>query len=210
MNYSEVESRLGYVFKDKNLLKQSLTLASFDPDFNNQTLEFFGDAILEFIVSERIFDADKSEGELTELRKQFVSDRALTVVAQKLGLKDFFIKAQGDNVLKKSIPSSYEAVLAAIYLDGGIEEAKNFVARTHDFTPVGSQKNYKGMLQEYLQSFGKPLPEYCRKETGTPQKPKFLAELKTEGLTFCAEADNVKSAEQLAAKKALLHFGQPI
>ena len=203
MNYAEIEKRLGYVFKNKKLLKTSLTLASADPDDNNQTMEFFGDAILEFIVSEKIYDDDKSEGELTEKRKTYVSDKALTPVSKKLGLDKFFIKSQGDTVLKKSIPSAYEAVLAAIYLDGGMDAARSFVYRTMDFSPARPQINYKGKLQEFLQGRGEPLPEYERKNIGTPQKPVFRSRVAVCGRTFEGTADNARQSEQLAAQKAL-------
>lgn len=203
MNYPEIENRLGYVFKDKGLIKRALTLPSFDPEDNNQVLEFFGDAILEFLVSERIYDEDKTEGELTERRKQLVSDSALTPVSEELGLAGFFIRSKGDTVLKKSVPSAYEAVLAAIYLDGGMDAARSFVYRTLPFKPANTQKNYKGELQEWLQGAGKPLPEYVRENTGTPQKPLFRSSVKIDGITFTGEAENVKTADQLAARSAL-------
>lgn len=203
MNYIEIEQKLGYTFKNKKLLKSALTLASADPTDNNQTLEFFGDAILEFLVSEKIYDKSKSEGELTEQRKLFVSDKALTPVSQSLGLEKYFIKSSGDTVMKKSIPSAYEAVLAAIYLDGGMDEARAFVYRTMDFTPVQPTINYKGKLQELLQGEGEPIPEYIRTDIGTPQKPRFLSRVTVRGKTFEGVADSVKQAEQLAAKAAL-------
>lgn len=206
MNYGEIEKRLGYVFKNKNLLKTSLTLASADPEDNNQTMEFFGDAILEFIVSEKIYDDDKSEGELTEKRKSYVSDKALTPVSKKLGLDKFFIKSSGDNVLKKSIPSAYEAVLAAIYLDGGMDAARKFVYRTMDFSPVHTQINYKGKLQEFLQARGEPLPEYVRTNTGTPQKPEFLSTVTVRGRQFEGRADKARQAEQIAARNAMAYL----
>lgn len=203
MNYPEIEERLGYTFKNKQLLKTALTLASADPNDNNQTMEFFGDAILEFLVSEKIYDDKKSEGELTERRKLFVSDKALTPVSKKLGLDKFFIKSPHDTVLKKSIPSAYEAVLAAIYLDGGMDEARAFVNRTMDFKPVQPQINYKGKLQELMQGKGHPLPVYEHTDVGTPQKPKFRSRVQLLGQTFEGEADNVKQADQLAAQVAL-------
>lgn len=203
MNYAEIEKRLGYVFKDKSLLKTSLTLASADPDDNNQTMEFFGDAILEFLVSERIYDDDKTEGELTERRKLYVSDKALTPVSKKLGLEKFFIKSSGDNIMKKSIPSAYEAVLAAIYLDGGMEQARAFVYRTIDFSPARPQTNYKGKLQEFLQGRHEPLPKYERFNVGTPQKPLFLCKATVRGRQFEGKADSAKQAEQIAAGNAL-------
>lgn len=203
MNYQQIEERLGYTFKDKKLLKTALTLASADSDDNNQTMEFFGDAILEFLVSERIYDEKSSEGELTERRKLFVSDKALTPISKKLGLDKFLIKSQGDTSNKKAVPSAYEAVLAAIYLDGGMDEARAFVNRTMDFKPVAPQINYKGKLQEFLQGKGQPLPVYEHEDTGTLQKPKFLSRVQILGQIYEGEADNIKQADQLAAQQAL-------
>ena len=85
MKIIEAERAVNYTFKDKKLLTRALTLASADTENNNQLLEFFGDAILEFIVSERIFGEGESEGALTERRKNIVSDKALAPVSKKLG-----------------------------------------------------------------------------------------------------------------------------
>lgn len=198
-----LEKVLGYNFKDKSLMKRALTLASADGADNNQVLEFFGDAILEFLVSERIYDENKSEGELTERRKQLVSDSALTPVSEKLGLPSHLIRGAGDAAAKKCVPSAYEAMLAAIYLDGGMDEARKFVARTIDFSASAKPANYKGELQEYLQGIGQPPPEYTRAETGTPSNPRFAAYVTVNGATFSGEAESVKQAEQAAAKMAL-------
>lgn len=202
MNYPEIEKRLGYTFKDKKLLKTALTLSSADAEDNNQTMEFFGDAILEFLVSEKIYDERKSEGELTEIRKNLVSDGALTPTSKKLGLDKFLIKSQGDAANKKSVPSAYEAVLAAIYLDGGMDAARSFVSNTLDFESVNPQVNYKGKLQEYLQAKGQPLPEYRHEDIGTPQNPKFRSRITLLGKIYAGEADNIKQADRLAAEKA--------
>lgn len=203
-DFSKVEGAIGYRFKDKNLLKLALTLASADNSDNNQTLEFFGDAILEFIVSERIFTADKggSEGSLTERRKALVSDEALTPVSRKLGLDRELIRGANDTRNKKAIPSAYEAVVAAIYLDGGIDEARKFVNSTLDFG-VSAVRNYKGELQEYLQSKGKDRPVYTHKNVGTEQRPRHMVSLTLFGRVFTAEAEKVRDAEQTAAKGAL-------
>ncbi len=202
MDFSVIEKRLNYRFKDKNLLRRALTLASADNTENNQTLEFFGDAILEFIVSEKIFKKEISEGQLTERRKALVSDEALTPVSKKLGLDKALIRGACDTRNKKAIPSAYEAVIAAIYLDGGLEAVKKVVNATLDFS-VGAAKNYKGDLQELLQSMGEDLPVYSHESAGTEQSPRHIAKLRLFGHTFEAEAEKVKDAEQQAAKKAL-------
>lgn len=202
---SEAEKAIGYTFKDKALLKRALTLASASED-NNQLLEFFGDAILEFIVSERIFREESSEGALTERRKNLVADSALTPVSERLGLDKLLIRAKKDNFNKKAIPSAYEAVVAAIYLDGGMDAAKKFVLGTLDFKNVKGVNNYKGALQELLQSKGEQPPEYMSKDIGTPQKHRFSVTVKLFGRKFTGEAESIKNAEQLAAKKALDYY----
>ena len=203
MNYQQIEERLGYIFKDKKLLKTALTLASADANDNNETMEFFGDAILEFLVSEKIYDEKSSEGELTERRKMFVSDKALTPISQKLSLDKFLIKSHSDTLNKKAVPSAYEAVLAAIYIDGGMDEARAFFNRTMDFKPIQPQINYKGKLHELLQGKGLPLPVYEHVDVGTPQTPKFRSRVQISGNIYEGEAESVRQADQLAAMQAL-------
>lgn len=208
MELWKVESKINYTFKDKNLLERAFTLASFDQDINNQTLEFFGDAILEFLVSERIYDENKSEGQLTELRQTIVSDAALAPVSIELGLDKFLIKSQNDLNNKKAVPSVYEALVAAIYLDGGMDEARKFVYSTLDFEKIPESVNYKGELQELLQANGQKCPEYSTFDRGTAQKPLFEGEVCINGKTFKGVAENKKYAEQNAAKAALEYLKQ--
>ena len=204
-NVEQAERAINYTFKDKNLLKRALTVASASAE-NNQLLEFFGDAILEFIVSEKIFAEGESEGELTVRRANLVSDSSLKRVSERLGLPKLLIRAEKDLNNKKAIPSAYEAVVGAIYLDGGMEQAKSFVLSTLDFNAENSAINYKGELQELLQSRGKPVPEYENKDIGNEQKHVFVSKITLSGKTFSGEGDSIKQAQQLAAKKALEYF----
>ena len=201
-NIEQAEKAINYTFKDKNLLLRALTVASAS-DKNNQLLEFFGDAILEFIVSEKIFSEGSDEGELTVRRSALVSDRALKVVSEKLGLDRLLIHGKNDLNNKKAVPSAYEAVTAAIYLDGGMDEAKKFVCSTLDFSAVNEAVNYKGKLQEYLQGKGKPVPEYEDEDIGNAHKHTFVSNITLFGQTFSGEGDSIKQAEQLVAKKVL-------
>lgn len=209
MDLKKVEQIINYTFKDKKLLERAFTLSSYNQDDNNQTLEFFGDAILEFLVSERIYDPKKSEGQLTELRQAIVSDAALSAVSKKLGLDGFLIKSQNDFNNKKAVPSVYEALVAAIYLDSKtIDKARNFVETTLNFENIPQNENYKGQLQELLQGRGQKCPEYLAFEDGTAQKPHFEVKVKVEGKTFTGEAGNKKLAEQNAAREALEYLKQ--
>ena len=200
---TDAERAIGYTFKDKNLLKRALTLASANRDDNNQLLEFFGDAVLEFIVSERIFDEGSTEGALTERRKSLVADSALTPVSERLGLDGFLIRGKHDVNNKKAVPSAYEAIVAAIYLDGGMPSAKKFVLNTLDFSFDAAEKNYKGELQEALQGSGHECPKYHTLDIGSPQTPVFQAKVTVFNSTFTGLGGSKQKAEQDAAKKAL-------
>lgn len=209
MKLEKVESAIGYTFKDKKLLKRALTLASVSDD-NNQLLEFFGDALLEFIVSEKIFSEGGNEGTLTERRKNLVSDNALAPVSERLGLDKLLIRGKNDINNKKAIPSAYEALVAAVYLDGGMDAAKNLVLSTIDFSDANTVINFKGELQEILQGDGEILPEYECEDIGTPQRHRFKVKLKVFSKTFYGEADRKTDAEQLAAKSAVKYYNKNI
>lgn len=204
MNFTELEQKISYNFKNKRLLQRALTLASYDNDFNNQTLEFLGDAVLEFLVSDVLYDENRSEGELTELRKDIVSDAALAPVTKRLGLDDYLLGYEKSN--KKAVPSAYEALVAAIYLDGGIKAAKKFILKTLDFTPKKNIVNFKGALQEALQARGVNPPEYKTENIGTPRQPWFKSTVTVSEREFSGEGGNKQAAEQSAAHRALNHF----
>ncbi len=206
MTLEQTEEKIGYTFRDKRLLRRALTLPSADAKSNNQTLEFFGDAIIEFLVSERIFDVSESEGALTEQRKNLVSDKALTPVSIKLGLDRALIKSPYDKTNKKAVPSAYEAVVAAIYLDGGIEAAKKFVLSTLDFSAAAPNANFKGELQELLQSQGFPCPEYVTQNCGTAQSPRHVSTVIVQGKKFKGKDVRARQAEQNAARAAYLYL----
>jgi ribonuclease-3 len=206
MKVEQIESIIGYEFNDKSLLRRAFTLSSADGVYNNEVLEFFGDAIIEFIVSEKIFMEGGTEGSLTERRKSIVSDTALTPISEGLELDKFLIRGKSDNFNKKAIPSVYEALTAAIYLDGGMDEAKRFVYSTLNFKGTSAQVNYKGSLQELLQAVGDAPPTYTRVDEGNPQNPWFRATVKISGRKFSGEGESVRSAEQQAAKAALDYY----
>ena len=205
MKIEQAENAIGYTFKDKSLLSRALTLSSAS-GINNERLEFFGDAILEFIVSEHIYNEEESEGVMTERRKNLVSDEALRPVSVELGLDKMLVRGKNDDTNKKAIPSAFEAVVAAIYLDGGMEEARKFVLSKLDFSKKDGVVNYKGKLQEIIQPLKGTKPQYTSKDIGTPQKHVFEASVKVFGKTFSGEADNIKSSEQIAARHALEYY----
>ena len=186
----ECEERIGYSFKDKTLLRTCFTHSSYSHEHackNNELLEFFGDAVLEFVVTEYLFSKfrDEDEGKLTAYRQQIVSRKPLAQAIMKLGLNEYILYGEGE---KKNTPEHheascenlYEALVAGIYLDGGEEEARKFIGRTllNRFRPdkkpssgevkhaaqIGKSENYKGRLQEFVQK--NKLGEIEYKETG--------------------------------------------
>ena len=158
----EAESALGYVFKDKQLLKTCFTHKSYSNAFggdNNERLEFLGDAVLQLYVSETLFRASKEdEGKLTDRRKNYVSKEALNGAEKALDLMRFLrLSGKAENVGDKTPSSLFEAVTAGIYLDGGIEEVKLFLQKNLSETKT---LNYKSLLQELVQEREKRTPDY--------------------------------------------------
>ena len=161
------EKALGYTFQDKQLLKQCFTHKSFadnnhEPD--NERLEFLGDAVLQLAVSESLYlKEDTDEGSMTETRKRYVSREALTQAAEKADILKFLRYAGGADTIGGKTPSNlFEAVVAGIYLDGGMNAARAFLKR---YLEESEFCNYKSLLQEYVQERTKRPPEYTTKET---------------------------------------------
>lgn len=227
----ECEERIGYSFKDKTLLRTCFTHSSYShehPCKNNELLEFFGDSILGFIVTEYLFNKypTESEGVLTVYKQQIVSRKPLAQAIMKLGLNDYILYGEGE---KKNTPEHheaacenlFEALVAGIYLDGGEEEAKNFIKRTllSKFKPdkmsgpeggvrtVPNEKpeNYKGKLQEYVQKnkIGEALYKETGK-TGPAHNPVFTVAVFVGGKCLGKGTGKKKTeAEQNAASVAL-------
>lgn len=200
-DFSALEKRSGYVFKDKELLEKALTLSSYDSDFNNQSLECMGDALLSFIVAEKYYGENADEGQITAEKQRLLSDEALAPVSKKLGLDKALIAGKGDTHNKKAVPSAYEAFVAAIYLDGGLQAARKFALST--LTPLKQKVNPVVALQELLQARGEQLPEYEKRVGGTPQKPLLTVRLKLHGRFFTGEGESFAKAKRKAAQKAL-------
>jgi ribonuclease-3 len=225
-----LQELLGYQFHDLAMLELALTHSSVayeqDPKNDNEQLEFLGDAVLGLVVTEHLFRAypEFTEGAWTRLRAQFVSRPHLTHVAQAVGLGEFLRLGKGEEKSggrKKSaiLANAVESVIAAVYLDGGMEAAVRLV-RTWllDETleavvaaaRAGEVGDYKSMLQEYSQSHGLGQPSYhLTSETGPDHRKSFVVAVKflepsaTEGTLASATGTRKKHAEQEAARLAL-------
>lgn len=222
-----LEENLNYRFKNKELLKNALTHSSYanevrSKDGSNERLEFLGDSVLSIIVSEYIYKRfpKMPEGELTRLRASLVCEKALCTFARELKIGDFLLLGKGEDKgggreRDSILADAFEAVLAAIYLDGGIEPAKrhvmNFVLREiHD--GVDTFKDYKTALQEIIQRNPEESVTYITtNECGPDHDKKFTVEVHlNSNVIGRGTGHNKKAAEQMAAKQALELMGAEI
>lgn len=203
-----VEKKIGYTFRNKALLETALTHTSYALAFggaDNERLEYLGDAVLQLLVSEKqYFESMQSEGTMTKKRQGLVSKRPLKEAVVQMGLAEHLRYFGGeDNVGEKTVSSLYESVLAAIYLDGGIDAARTFLA-AHPLTEsLESGGNFKGDLQEFLQKQGKPLPAYSFEKDGQDNAPIFRCVAMADGEKGRGRGATKRAAEQAAAKDLL-------
>lgn len=223
MRYSleELEKRIGYRFQKKGLLKQALTHSSYSNEQkirkngNYERLEFLGDAVLELLSSEYLYHkySDMSEGKMTKLRSSIVCEPALAECARKLELGMFMLLGKGEEAtggrLRESIISDVmEALIGAVYLDGGFDAARNFVEQ---FIMADSQNRIifhdsKTILQEMIQTKpGQKLVYELLEESGPDHNKEFTVQalLNEERVGF-GRGRTKKLAEQQAAYEAIL------
>lgn len=217
---AEFEKNIGYSFNNKDLLKTALTHTSYAYEKkvqSNEKLEFLGDSILEFVSSNFLYQnyKDLNEGEMTKVRASVVCEKSLYKIAIRHNFGDFLYLGKSElsnngNKNEAILADSVEAVIAAIFLDGGLEPAKNFIINNlkEDIkiaTQNVGQKDYKTVLQEKLQHGGTVKIEYnIINETGPDHNKKFEAEVKCNGKRLATGiGSSKKSAEMEAAKKAI-------
>ena len=220
MNKEELEKNIGYVFKNKELLDQALTHTSFAYENNkesNEKLEFLGDSILEFISSNYIYNTypNLKEGEMTKVRASVVCETSLHKVAKKHNFSDFLNLGKSEKKTCKEgrpaiLADSVEAVIAAMYIDGGLEPAKKFIIENlKDDIEIAvhhvGEKDYKTVLQEMLQVHGNVKIEYnVLREFGPDHAKQFEVEVRCNSkLLAKGIGTSKKSAEMQAAKKAI-------
>ena len=220
---TNLESKLNYQFKNLELFKEALTHPSFynkaekDRLINNQRLEFLGDSVLELIASEYIYRklSSFSEGELTKIKSIIVSGPTLAKWANHISLGKYIVLGKGEDLTggrnKLSILSDcFEALLGAIYLDGGLKKTKLFILsfikdEIELITKHNYIEDYKTLLQEISQKKMKCLPKYILiKEKGPDHKKIFCIEVKLKEKSYgTGFGDSKKEAEQNAAHSAL-------
>lgn len=215
-----IEQKIGYEFRNKELLKKALTHTSYAYEKNiesNEKLEYLGDSILEFITSKYLyFNYPKlTEGEMTKVRASVVCEKSLHKVAKLHDFSDFLYLGRSEQLSGgKNRPAiladSVEAVIAAIYIDGGIESAEKFIVENlkQEIEQASKHvgiKDHKTVLQEKLQIHGDVKIEYeITKETGPDHDKSFEAQVKcNEKILAKGKGKSKKEAEMQAAKKAL-------
>lgn len=219
MNFEICENNIGYSFKNKNLLKEALTHTSYAYENkvkSNERLEYLGDSILEFVISEYLFLKynNLSEGEMTKVRANVVCEDSLYEIAKRHNFSDFLLLGKSEkhsqNSKKAIMADSVEAVIAAIFLDSDVEYTKKFIIdNLKDFVEIASKnvgmKDYKTVLQEKLQVHGEVKIKYVvLKEEGPDHDKTFIVEVSCDDKFLATgKGKNKKHAEMEAAKNAL-------
>lgn len=221
-----LEGRLGYNFKNISLLKNALVHTSYANEVrngvtSNERLEFLGDSVLSLIVSDHIFNefSGMPEGELTRLRASLVCEKSLCSFARELDLGHFLYLGKGEDKgggrdRDSILADAFEAVLAAIYLDGGMDAAKEyvmrFVLREIETHTEENTKDYKTILQEIIQRNPEETVSYILTGSDGPDHDKsFTVEVHLNSNVIGeGTGKSKKQAEQMAAKQALKLMGE--
>lgn len=221
-----IEKRIGYKFRNSLLLAEALTHPSLAyetqrPHFDNQRLEFLGDAVLQVVLTEQLYHQfpQFTEGHLTKLRSRLVSKAALETCAQRIDLGRFLLigkgeEASGGRNRASTLADAFESLTGAIYLDGGLEGAKTFILRQYrceleEIHEAPDEMNPKGQLQEILQAIAPTSPAYeIVAEDGPDHCKQFASRVLWEGIELGLGSGNSKKAAEIAAARKALEGQQ--
>jgi ribonuclease-3 len=227
---SELEVHLGYHFKDRSFLLRALTHRSFVNEHegegfqHNESMEFLGDAVLGFLISSGIYRKFPSltEGELSKIKAYLASAANLVHLAEKIGIGEYLWLSHGEDKTggrkkRAIIVDAYEAIIGAIYLDGGVEAASSFVDRQIGEFLEGldveelTYGDFKSALQEQLHNLGQPEPVYkVVNEIGPDHGKTFVVQVLVKGQVVTeAVGRTKKEAQQAAARLALESLKRP-
>jgi ribonuclease-3 len=213
----ELEVIIGYSFRNKDLLLQALKHEA-DKLRHNESLEFLGDSVLGFLISSRIFQnyPELTEGELSKMKAYLVSAANLVKLAEGIRLGEFVRLSRGEEKTggrskRAIVVDAYEAIIGAIYLDGGVEAASDFVNRQVEAFLEGQDLkqltygDYKSALQEHLHNLGRPEPVYrVVDEIGPDHKKTFVVQVMNRNEVIAESSGRTKKeAQQSAARLAL-------
>lgn len=216
-----LEKKLGYRFQNRELLSEALNHSSYANEHkgglgSNERLEFLGDSVLGFVSAEYLFrlHADLPEGDLTRMRAALVCEQSLYEVAKTLELGSYLKLGRGEEAgggrkRQSILADAVEAVFAAVYLDGGIEKARELIVRVllSQAPAAEERKDYKTTLQEVVQRrSGQVLTYHMVDQSGPDHNKKFLFEVRLNDRPVGrGEGRSKKEAEQAAARDALEH-----
>jgi ribonuclease-3 len=223
---SDFEQRIGYTFQKRELLRRALTHKSHSHEAkeldvrHNETFEFLGDSVLGFVVGDLLFRhfPELDEGALSKMKAHLVSAPSLAAKARHYGMGDAILLGIGEEKTggrKKDslLANLFEAVIAGVYLDGGIDAARRLIetAFVEDIHRIDQQdllfSDFKTALQEIAQGRGLQLPEYhVVDEVGPDHGKTFIVEVRVGSLTARGEGSSKKEAQQQAARHALREF----
>jgi len=222
--FDELERRIGYRFRDRGLLEHALTHKSRAAEdvsggvFDNESLEFLGDAVLGLVVADVLFRRypDYSEGQKSKIKAAVVSTHSLARHAERIRLGEHLLLGRGEEKTggrfkQALLADGYEALIAALYLDGGLPAAADFLERElgaaleADAHEEAVGRDHKSALQERLQALGRPLPDYrVTAEAGPDHRKLFTIDVVVSGEVLgTATGKAKKEAEQEAARLAL-------
>jgi ribonuclease-3 len=220
MDTKALENSIGYTFKDKSLLQTALTHSSYANENrkskleSNERLEFLGDSVLGFIVASHLFKNEPGmpEGQMTRTRAELVCERTLERAARKLALGDYLRLGRGEDQnggrrRPSILADAFEALIAAVFLDGGLMPAKKIVTKLilKDLSDKPASFDYKTALQELVQrKSGQTLSYHMTGESGPDHQKEFFVEVRLNGeAKGRGRGRSKKEAEQAAAKAAL-------
>lgn len=225
-----LEKSLKYTFKDKQILIKALSHSSFSNELKskniksecNERLEFFGDSILSLIVSEYLYTnyPDLPEGELSKVRAGTVCEKALAKFAKEISLGNYLFLGHGEEITNgreraSILADAFEALLAAMYIDGGIEPIKSFLLpftteEIKDIITRGNTKDYKSMLQQFVQQEHGDVLEYKLVNESGPAHDRIFETnaYLNNNIIGKGIGKSKRESEQNAAKEALALFGQ--
>ncbi len=221
---SEVEKRISYTFNRPELLEQAFTHTSYANqkhlDYDNERLEFLGDSVLGFVVAADLYErfTDEPEGTLTQIKSFMTAADALATMAERLGLHLYLLVDDHDRAIRhnqKLKENLFEAVIGAVYLDGGLDAVRKVILNIYDVTrlrvdePGAANVDHKTRLQECFQALGIGLPAYVVVERKGPvHDAEFVVELRYKDLALATGAGrSKKQAHQEAARELLALTG---
>jgi ribonuclease III len=221
-DYGELQTRLGYSFQDPKLLQLAFTHPSIAheqdlPVHTNQRLEFLGDAVLQLVLTRELYEKfpEVGEGSLTKARAKLVNRRSLAERARQLGLGSYLLLSRGEEISNgrdrpSALADTFEALLGALFLDGGFEPARDFILREFlsafgELSVIPILENPKGELQEWLQAISPDAPRYQVASVSGPDHDRvFECIVRHSGVELArGQGKSKKAAESEAAVAAL-------